>query len=138
VWLENALNPGGRKEFNALWDTGADISCVSPEVAKTLGLSPVTMIRISTPSDEDVPTHVYLVNLYLPNNIGVSKVRVAEGIPGGCDMLIGMDIITLGDFAVSNMDGCTAFSFRMPSLQKIDFCEHSYFPMSCQSTGGEA
>ena len=32
-----------------------------------------------------------------------------------------MDIINQGDFAVSNKDGKTAFSFRLPSIECIDF-----------------
>ncbi len=36
-------------------------------------------------------------------------------------MLIGMDIISRGDFAVTNKDGKTTFSFRLPSVAKIDF-----------------
>ena len=32
-----------------------------------------------------------------------------------------MDVITQGDFAVSNWDGRTAFSFRVPSRGEIDF-----------------
>ena len=35
-------------------------------------------------------------------------------------MLVGMDIIGLGDFAVSNFQDRTAFSFRMPSQEEID------------------
>jgi hypothetical protein len=38
-------------------------------------------------------------------------------------MLIGMDVINYGDFAISNYNGKTTFSFRMPSLMKIDFCK---------------
>lgn len=37
------------------------------------------------------------------------------------DFLIGMDIITLGDFAVTNVNGKTVFSFRYPSCEKIDY-----------------
>jgi hypothetical protein len=36
-------------------------------------------------------------------------------------MLIGMNIITMGDFAITNHRGQTVMSFRVPSLQKIDF-----------------
>ena len=36
-------------------------------------------------------------------------------------VLIGMDIINLGDFAVTNKNGRTAFSFRTPSIEYIDF-----------------
>jgi hypothetical protein len=89
-------------------------------------LEPVSYIKISTPTDNEKPCNVYSVNLYLPNGIKVPDVNVAEGIPFGCDMLIGMDIIGLGDFAVSNYSGRTLFSFRMPSLTEIDFVKHSY------------
>jgi hypothetical protein len=37
------------------------------------------------------------------------------------DVLIGMDIIGEGDFAVTHQDGKTTFSFRVPSLKTIDF-----------------
>jgi len=43
---------------------------------------------------------------------------VTEGIlPGGDggDILIGMDIITLGDFVITNLNGKTKVSFRIPS-----------------------
>ena len=32
-----------------------------------------------------------------------------------------MDIITRGDFAISNVNGETTFSFRLPSIRTIDF-----------------
>ena len=37
------------------------------------------------------------------------------------DVLIGMDIITQGDFAVTNLGGKTKFSFRIPSQASINF-----------------
>jgi len=39
------------------------------------------------------------------------------------DVLIGMDIISNSDFAVTNRDGKTTFSFAMPSISRIDFSE---------------
>jgi len=53
----------------------------------------------------------------------ILNLLVVEGIPNSCDMLIGMDVINHGDFAISNFDGKTTFSFRIPSLAKIDFCK---------------
>ena len=45
----------------------------------------------------------------------------------GYDMLIGMDVMNLGDFAVTNKDGRTVFSFRIPSCRCIDFVkEHAF------------
>jgi len=110
----------------ALWDTGASCSLIRPEVAERLGLTAFSMTRMSTPSGKDIPTNVYAINLYLPNNVGFRDVRVLEGIPGDCDILIGMDVIGEGDFAVSNYNGKTTFSFRVPSCAEIDFTERSY------------
>jgi hypothetical protein len=45
--------------------------------------------------------NAYLVNIHLPNKVKVTNVLVAEGVPASCDMLVGMDIIGRGDFAVS-------------------------------------
>ena len=36
--------------------------------------------------------------------------------PGNFDMVIGMDIINMGDFAVCNADNKTSFSFIIPPL----------------------
>jgi len=65
----------------------------------------------------------YLVSLWLPNQVTVTEVRVTKGILSDADVLIGMDIINRGDFAVSNFDGVTKFSFRVPSRAHIDFVE---------------
>jgi hypothetical protein len=40
---------------------------------------------------------------------------------GKTDVLIGMDIISRGDFALTHKEGKTVFSFRYPSLATIDF-----------------
>ena len=51
----------------------------------------------------------------------IGKVLAVEGTPLGCDLLIGMDVIGLGDFMVSCCDGTTHFGFRTPSeLSKED------------------
>lgn len=39
----------------------------------------------------------------------------------GLGMLIGMDIISQGDFAISNFNETTVFTFRSPSKATIDF-----------------
>jgi hypothetical protein len=65
----------------------------------------------------------YLVNISLPNKVVFFGVRVTKGNFVGSDILIGMDIINRGDFAVTNYDGTTKFSFRMPSQGHIDFVQ---------------
>ena len=39
----------------------------------------------------------------------------------GVDVLIGMDIISLGDFAVSNYDSKLVFTFRVPSIKTTNY-----------------
>lgn len=126
VLVESAVKTNTQIKIKAIWDTGASSSLIRPEVATALDLKPVSKELMSTPSDKDVPTNVYLINLYLPNRVKVLEVRVLEGTPNACDMLIGMDVISMGDFAVTNYNGSTMFSFRMPSMTHIDFTKHSH------------
>jgi hypothetical protein len=64
---------------------------------------------------------VFLVNIGLPNRVAIPELPVTLGELTGADVLIGMDIIGQGDFAVTHPNGNTKFSFRMPSLADIDF-----------------
>ena len=58
----------------------------------------------------------------LLNGIHVYNLKVTEGkLPDGVDMLIGMDIINLGDFAITHKNGGTVFSFQIPSTRHYDF-----------------
>jgi hypothetical protein len=63
------------------------------------------------------------LNVILPNKARIINIYALEGTPNSCDMLIGMDVISIGDFAVTNFDGKTTFSFRIPSMATIDFCK---------------
>jgi len=68
-------------------------------------------------------TSTYLINVYLPNNVAIVGVRAAEGRIAEADVLLGMDIIAGGDFAVTNANGETHWTFRYPSNESIDFVE---------------
>jgi hypothetical protein len=59
----------------------------------------------------------------LPSNVAINNVRVTEFLDNGnFEILIGMEIITIGDFAISNKDKKTIVSFRTPpSDNPIDF-----------------
>jgi len=122
----SAKNKQDPVDIRALWDTGATCSLVKQETALRLNLLPVSKTFISTPSDKNKQSNVYLIDLYLPNGTMFPNLKVAEGELNNCDMLIGMDVISNGDFIVSNFDGKTTFTFRMPSLMKFDFSKHSY------------
>lgn len=107
-------------EFDALWDTGATASVITADVASKLELAPEGTSRVfHAQGSSHVPN--YFVNFGLPNGVEIAGIRVTEGVLKGCDVLIGMDIINMGDFAVTNRNGETMFSFQMPSINQIDF-----------------
>lgn len=104
--------------FKALWDTGATISTISPNVVSALGLTPVGFAKTYHAQGAS-NAKVYRVNLLLPNETGHPAMTVLEGNLHGFDMLIGMDIISKGDFAVTHSDGKTTFTFRIPSREVL-------------------
>lgn len=109
------------KTYKAIWDTGATNSVITSRVANECGLKPIGATKVNTANGEAV-SNVYLAAIFLPSRVRFPQVRVTEGsIGGGMDVLIGMDIISMGDFAVTNKDGKTNFSFRTPSVECIDF-----------------
>jgi hypothetical protein len=66
-----------------------------------------------------------IASIFLTYNLGIvySPVYVLD-FPGSVDMIIGMDIISMGDFAVCNADGKTSFSFAIPSFpERINFAD---------------
>ncbi len=121
--------PAAKHTTIALWDTGASRSAISPAIVQALSLVPVGTVKVQhAGGTSDSPT--YLVNFRLPNSVAVVGIIVSEfsGMPGagGFDVLIGMDIITFGDLAITNLNGKTCMSFRTPSMKQIDYVtEHN-------------
>lgn len=106
----------------AQWDTGASGTCISEEVANSLGLTSIGRRNILTPSGGDI-VEVYLVDIILPNNVTIKDATVIGTRIGdqGIGALIGLDIISRGDFAITTNGGVTTFSFVIPSMSRIDF-----------------
>lgn len=111
------------KGYRAIWDTGATNTAVTPRVVSECGLIPIGQTKVVGVHGQKL-SNIYLIDVCLPNKVVVPEITVSE-VPGltgeGDDVLLGMDIIGLGDFAVSNYRGKTWFTFRMPSQEDIDF-----------------
>lgn len=112
---------------NGIWDTGATNSVVTKTLAKKLGLTPTGQTRVKGVHGHKDGINVYAVKIVL-NNQNVSfvlPVTECEQLTDddSAEMLIGMDVITKGDFAITNFQGNTIMSFRIPSVSKIDFVE---------------
>jgi hypothetical protein len=62
---------------------------------------------------------VYSVDIRLPNEITVSNVLVSEFVDNGTfDVILGMDIITFGDFSISNFNRESLFQFSYPPVAR--------------------
>ena len=106
----------------ALWDTGATNSVITRATAATLGLVPSGSAQVNHAGGRGV-ANTYVVNVKLPNEVTVVGVLVSEcpDIVGDFGAIIGMDIICRGDFSITNVDGKTCMSYRVPSIQEIDY-----------------
>lgn len=126
-------DPKDCKKYIAIWDTGATGTVITEKVITECGLQPVGVTQVNTPNGQTT-SNVYLISVWLPNHVRFAQVRATEGILlDPTDVLIGMDIITTGDFAVTNKDGKTNFTFRHPSVECIDFVKQQ--PMQLESEG---
>lgn len=112
------------KQYKALWDTGATGTVVTKKIVDDLGLKQIGVVKVFHANGDSLRP-VYLINIMLPHNVGFIYVRVTLGELTGFDVLIGMDIISQGDFVITNTNGLTTFSFRSPSCECIDFVEQS-------------
>ncbi len=121
-------NPFNKQKTTSLgiWDTGATNSVVTKTVAQDLGLLPVQKAYVrGVHGVKEV--NVYCVEITLNNRNVSVRVNVTEceelSPDNSVGMLIGMDIIKLGDFSISNYQGKTAMSFRVPSIETIDYVD---------------
>ena len=90
------------------------ISVISPSIASKLGLDIVDTIQIAGINGEST-VEVTIVSIRFPNGAIIEDVRVAIcDISPGNEMIIGMDVITLMDIAITNGGKQTQFSFAVP------------------------
>jgi len=112
------------EKFRAIWDTGATNSVISQQVVDSCALKPTGMTQVHGVHGT-ANSKTFLVNIILPNAVQFANVEVTLGNVTGADLLIGMDIITTGDFAITNVKGNTTFSFRFPSIATIDYVKEA-------------
>ena len=113
-----------------LWDTAAATSAISSRVVEALSLEPMEMQRHVTGINGKVYLNQYTVDLVLPavrlDGEGIVAVEgitatTFEALPNKYQVddeihvLIGMDVIRLGDIALSHAKGRTEFRFRLPA-----------------------
>ena len=107
-----------------LWDTGAQNSVITQKAAQKLGL--VVLGKTKTRGVHGVKeVNVYSIGIVLNNPDIAVNCTVTEcdelSNDGSVDLLLGMNVISMGDFVISNYEGKTSMTFRVPSLERKDF-----------------
>jgi len=106
-------------EVKTLWDTGASLTFIKPKVRDQLKLctfmndASATIAGVGGLFKADFTIVSIQLNAYF--TIEYCPVYVLD-FPVNSDMIIGMDILSMGDFLVSNAGKKTTFSFVMPPL----------------------
>lgn len=112
-----------KESTEAIWDTGATNSSITKALAAKLGLIAVTQAKI-TGVHGVKEVNVYPIRITLNSQVGFTlPVSECDALSsdGKSGFLLGMDIISRGDFAVSNLNGKTVMTFRTPSIEQFDF-----------------
>lgn len=119
---EAILINGEEIPVKAQWDTGATYCVISSEIVKKYGLNPSKTHEVQSTFSSEIK-NAHCLNLILNHEVSVPIEASESDIikKTGIDLIIGMEVIYRGDFAISNYDGVICFSFRAPSKGLIDF-----------------
>lgn len=107
----------------ALWDTGSTYTCISEKLIEKLSIDSNSNSDFVYTSYGKIKSKTYDIIVILNDQleIPVDASKHNHIHEEGVDLLIGMDIIFRGDFAISTYNEETCFSFRYPSKGHIDF-----------------
>ncbi len=98
----------------ALVDTGATTTAVSDRLAAGLGLKAVAQCKVSAAGGVHI-SNVYSIDVLLRSMVTFANIEATEFVfDGKFDVILGMDVLMLGDLAITNADHKTVLSFRVP------------------------
>ncbi len=108
--------------LKALIDTGANGSCISRRIAEDCNLKKISFVKIRSIQGESI-LPVYEADIQLDNDTCFKNIAFTETAGSKhFDVIIGMDILSCGDFAFSSDNNGLVFSMRFPSKKvPIDF-----------------
>lgn len=106
---------------NCAWDTGSEITVICPELAEALGLKEIGRAQVGGIGSEDHESWITEVHLGLPSGETFENLKVFVDELPDYDMIIGMDVMSEMDVAITHSNGHTKFSYERPSKRDIDF-----------------
>ena len=108
-------------EYNAIWDTGASGTSISKRLAEYLNLVPIGFVDTHTANGTAIRCPIHLVDIRFQSGLYFANCPVVAVNLLTTDVLIGTDIISQGDFSITNCDGKTIVTFAVPSIKKHDY-----------------
>jgi hypothetical protein len=105
----------------ALWDTGATHCSITASLAKELDLIPASKVRVEHAKGVSYE-NLYFLTLHVTKKYYVEiELTECQSVSNNFEIIIGMNVISHGDFALTSKNGIITFSFRLPSSTHIDF-----------------
>lgn len=126
--VQDSLSAARIDVAKAIWDTGCTNSVLRRDLVKRLGLIATGKIQVLTAGGQITTEDTFVIDLILNSGrVHLFGINISEqDLDSGTEMLIGMDIISMGDFTVQNYAGNTHFSFCFPPFEnKYDMMEKS-------------
>ena len=96
----------------AMIDTGASVSVVREGLPSQLGLHPIGVSNVSTPSSTNIPCYRYLLRLMFPNQVVIEAMVLELPLRGQhIQCLIGRDVLARAVFVYIGHEGLFSLSF---------------------------
>ncbi len=110
-------NPDTHKSLRltAWWDTGSTNSCVSDDVADLLELKGVSGADVATQAEEVISCPVVIGSMRIEDMLFERKRLLSVPLAGGRSpsVIVGMDIIGMGDFSIARNGAMSVFRFSI-------------------------
>ncbi len=100
------------RRYTAIWDCGSSGTRISQKVVRDLRLKAFDTIPVREFEANEKIREVFFLSIALSPDIVFTDIRVTNGyFPPDFDVIIGLDLITQGDFRLRNENGKTVIEF---------------------------
>lgn len=112
-----------RKLVSGIIDTGCSHTCISEELAEKMSLISLGKVEYSMVGDAKQKVNCYKANIMIDNTIPCGDIEVGSYHKGDAfyDVIIGMDILSKCDFAITSASGHMVLTMEYPSKRNLDF-----------------
>ena len=100
------------RQYTGIWDCDSSGTRISQKVVQDLQLKAVGTVPVRQCEANEKVREVFFLSIALSPDIVFSDVRVTNGyFPPDFDVIIGLDLITQGNFSLSQQNGKTIVEF---------------------------